>query len=85
MIGQQEITQEFLEFCSNVWGAVNAADEKHGTWQGDKLVDCFNRVEAELEEVYDAIRKGEIDGQHGIKAEAVQVAACAYKMIRRVS
>ena len=81
----RQITPEFLEFCGHVWGELEHADLKHGSWEGEHLCQCAARVIDESTEVLCAARLDDINGPHGIKAESVQVAVTAFKMFRRVS
>lgn len=79
------MTKEFLQFCTLVYREIERADAKYGDWQDMLVIACMNVVEDETMELYEAVINEDIHGQHGIIAEAIQVSATAYKLIRRVT
>lgn len=79
------MTDEYMNFCAKVWQEVQRADNLHGSWESEPTIECMNAIEDEVHELYTAVLNEDIHGKHGILAEAVQVAATAYKLIRKVS
>lgn len=61
---------------------VERADLKHGDWIGMNPEWMVAQINSELNEVDKAIDFNDINGEHGMKAELIQVACTAYKMWR---
>ena len=56
------------------------AKEKHGPVFAD-VTDAFGALYGEVTEVLQAIIRGDIDGEHGVKRELAQVAAVCIKAL----
>lgn len=75
-------TLDLFMFTTLLAQEVELADAKHGTWEDKTVSQCLSHLIDELDEVVDASIVGDKDGEHGMKAELVQVACTAYKMWR---
>jgi hypothetical protein len=79
------LTPTFLQFFHDVMIEVDQADKKHGDWSDKNSIFCAEKIADEANEVQSAAAIGDIDGEHGIKREAIQVATTAYKIYRKHS
>lgn len=77
--------RNFIDFCERVWSELELADIKHGDWSNISIIDGANHIVNESTEVLEAALNFDIDGDHGVKREAVQTAVTAYKIFRKAA
>ena len=73
------------DFVSLLDDQIKKADAKHGDWSNYNHIQMFDKLADETEEVYEAICESDVEGEHGMKAELIQVACTAYKMWRALA
>ena len=79
-----ESNLDLMLFTTLLAQQIEKADAKHGNWSDLNHIQMFDKIADETQEVYEAICENDIHGEHGMKAELVQVACTAYKMWRRL-
>lgn len=73
---------DLFVFTTLLANEIERADAKHGDWRNETTNFMVNKIADEVEEVFKAENDNDKDGEHGMKAELVQVACTAYKMWR---
>jgi hypothetical protein len=69
-------------FMTELAVEVDRADAKHGTWTQKTNKEKVEHVYNEFEELEDAAERKDVNGEHGMKIEALHVACTAYKLWR---
>lgn len=82
---KQTVETWFVLFCSSLWEEIQRADTKHGDWSNMSIEDCLYHISDEVKELKIAALNNDINGNHGIKAESLQVACTAAKTHRKVN
>lgn len=71
-----------VKFFCKLIEEVNRADEKHGDWKDADRGLMIEAIDGEFNEVVIAFFDNDVEGEHGMKNELLQVACTAFKMWR---
>lgn len=73
---------DMFMFISLLAQEVERADKKHGNWRDADLNFMTDKIRSEVSEVLDAVDRGDLNGEHGMKTELIHVTCTVYKMWR---
>lgn len=72
----------FEEFCAKINRYIILHDKEHGPWLNKTNKEKVEHIYNEFEELEDAAERKDVNGEHGMKIEALHVACTAYKLWR---
>jgi hypothetical protein len=75
----------FYDFYKLFMAELERSEEKYGDWHDRPLDECMAAVVDELSEVDDAHCINDVNGEHGMMAESVQLAVVSYKLWRKLA
>ena len=75
------MTHQPLCICNRIMQEMDASTIKHGDWSEYTTRRMLDVLIDEMQELTLAVAMNDVHGEHGMVKEAIQVAACAVKMI----
>lgn len=73
---------DFIHFIMKLQREVAHADQEHGNWHGETHKQKLEHLEDEVDELSQAVEKKDVNSEHGMKRESIQIACTAYKFWR---